>query len=100
MAKVRASVAGASGYAGGELARWLMQHPAVELMHVTAFREQGRPLADVFPNLRGFGDHTLNGAGWAEISDAASAVCSDESAVLLAKNSAAPGRFERCPNSV
>ena len=67
MAKVRASVAGASGYAGGELARWLMQHPAVEVVHVTAFREQGRPLADVFPNLRGFGDHTLNGAGWAEM---------------------------------
>lgn len=67
MEKVRASVAGASGYAGGELVRWLMHHPAAEVVHVTAFREQGRPLADVFPNLRGFGDHTLNGAGWREM---------------------------------
>ena len=47
MEKVRASVAGASGYAGGELVRWLMHHPAAEVVHVTAFREQGRPLADL-----------------------------------------------------
>ena len=67
MKKVRASVAGASGYAGGELVRWLTHHPSVDVAHVTAFREQGRPLADVFPNLRGFGDHTLNGAGWPEM---------------------------------
>ena len=67
MEKVRASVAGASGYAGGELVRWLTHHPDVDVVHVTAFREQGRPLADVFPNLRGFGDHTLNGAGWQEM---------------------------------
>jgi N-acetyl-gamma-glutamyl-phosphate reductase len=65
--KVRASVAGASGYAGGELVRWLTHHPGVDLVHLTAFREQGRSLADVFPNLRGFGDHTLNGAGWREM---------------------------------
>ncbi len=67
MKKVRASVAGASGYAGGELVRWLTHHPSVDVAHVSAFREQGRPLADVFPNLRGFGDHTLNGAGWLEM---------------------------------
>ncbi len=67
MKRLRASVAGASGYAGGELVRWLTHHPSVDVAHVTAFREQGRPLADVFPNLRGFGDHTLNGAGWIEM---------------------------------
>jgi len=47
--------------------RWLTHHPGVDLVHLTAFREQGRLLADVFPNLRGFGDHTLNGAGWREM---------------------------------
>ena len=47
--------------------RWLTHHPGVDLVHLTAFREQGRSLADVFPNLRGFGDHTLNGAGWREM---------------------------------
>lgn len=67
MERVRVSVAGASGYAGGELVRWLARHPRVELAHLTAFREKGRPLADVFPNLRGFGSHTLNGTGWEEM---------------------------------
>jgi N-acetyl-gamma-glutamyl-phosphate reductase len=67
MERIRASVAGASGYAGGEVVRWLARHPRVELAHVTAFREQGRPLADVFPNLRGFAGQTLNGTGWGEM---------------------------------
>ena len=69
MELIRASVAGASGYAGGELVRWLARHPSVEVAHLTAFREQGRPLGDVFPNLRGFGDHLLNGAGWRRMAE-------------------------------
>jgi N-acetyl-gamma-glutamyl-phosphate reductase len=77
MAGLRASVAGASGYAGGEVVRWLAGHPRVELVHLTAFREKGRPLGDVFPNLRGFGAQTLNGTGWEEMS-------SDSDVVFLA----------------
>jgi len=67
MDRIRASVAGASGYAGGEVVRWLARHPRVELAHLTAFREQGRPVASVFPNLRGFAGQTLNGTGWLEM---------------------------------
>lgn len=74
MERVRVSVAGASGYAGGELVRWLARHPRVELAHLTAFREKGRPLADVFPNLRGFGPHTLNGTGWEEMAEGSDVV--------------------------
>lgn len=77
MAGIRASVAGASGYAGGEVVRWLACHPRVELVHLTAFREKGRPLGDVFPNLRGFGSQTLNGMGWEEMA-------SDSDVVFLA----------------
>jgi N-acetyl-gamma-glutamyl-phosphate reductase len=69
MERIRASVAGASGYAGGELVRWLAHHPRVEVVHLTAFREQGRPLGDVFPNLRGFADHMLNGTGWRQMGE-------------------------------
>ncbi|MGI0149188.1 MAG: N-acetyl-gamma-glutamyl-phosphate reductase, partial [Thermoplasmata archaeon] len=58
MHMLRVSVAGASGYAGGELVRWLERHPRVELVHLTAFREQGRPIADIFPNLRGIVSQT------------------------------------------
>lgn len=57
--------------------RWLAGHPRVELVHLTAFREKGRPLADVFPNLRGFGAQTLNGTGWEEMA-------SDSDVVFLA----------------
>jgi len=67
MERIRASVAGASGYAGGEVVRWLARHPRVELAHLTAFRETGRPVDSVFPNLRGFAPQTLNGAGWEEM---------------------------------
>jgi len=64
---LRVSVAGASGYAGGELVRWLERHPGVELVHLTAFREQGRPIADIFPNLRGIVSQTLNGTSWRQL---------------------------------
>ncbi|MEO8348967.1 MAG: N-acetyl-gamma-glutamyl-phosphate reductase [Acidobacteriota bacterium] len=77
MDRLRASVAGASGYAGGELVRWLSRHPRVELAHLTAFRERGRPLADVFPNLRGFTTQTLNGTSSADMA-------SDSDVVFLA----------------
>jgi len=77
MDRLRVSVAGASGYAGGELVRWLSRHPRVELAHLTAFREQGRPLADVFPNLRGFTTRTLNGTSWRDMA-------SDSDVVFLA----------------
>ena len=65
--RLRVSVAGASGYAGGELVRWLSGHPRVDLVHLTAFREAGRPVADVFPNLRGFATQTLNGTSWRDL---------------------------------
>ena len=65
--RLRVSVAGASGYAGGELVRWLSGHPRVHLVHLTAFREAGRPVADVFPNLRGFATQTLNGTSWRDL---------------------------------
>jgi N-acetyl-gamma-glutamyl-phosphate reductase len=77
MGRLRASVAGASGYAGGEVVRWLTRHPRVELAHLTAFREAGRPLADVFPNLRGFTTQTLNGTSWRDMA-------SDSDVVFLA----------------
>ena len=32
--KIRAAVVGASGYAGSELTRFLLAHPAVELTHL------------------------------------------------------------------
>jgi LysW-gamma-L-alpha-aminoadipyl-6-phosphate/LysW-L-glutamyl-5-phosphate reductase len=50
---IRASIIGASGYVGGELARLLLFHPEVELARVTSERLAGKPFASSHPNLRG-----------------------------------------------
>lgn len=50
---VRASIIGASGYVGGELARLLLSHPEVELAQVTSERLAGKPFTSTHPNLRG-----------------------------------------------
>ncbi len=49
----RVAVAGASGYAGGELLRLLAGHPDLELGPVTAQSSAGRRITDVHPNLAG-----------------------------------------------
>lgn len=51
--KIPVAVVGASGYTGQELLRLLVMHPRVTLAAVTSRQESGRPLAEVFPRLRG-----------------------------------------------
>ena len=46
------AVAGASGYAGGELLRLLSQHPEFDITTVTAFQNAGQPLISTQPHLR------------------------------------------------
>ncbi len=53
------AVAGASGYAGGELLRLLSQHPDLEVVTVTAFQNAGQFLSEVQPHLRSYGELTL-----------------------------------------
>ncbi|MGV9321635.1 N-acetyl-gamma-glutamyl-phosphate reductase [Streptomyces sp. NPDC003660] len=48
---VRAAVAGASGYAGGELLRLLLGHPGVEVGTLTAHSSAGRRLGELQPQL-------------------------------------------------
>lgn len=45
-------IVGASGYTGVELARILASHPEVRLTVATSRQYAGKPLAEVFPNLR------------------------------------------------
>lgn len=49
----RVAVAGASGYAGGELLRLLAGHPDLELAAVTGGTSAGKPVTSVHPNLTG-----------------------------------------------
>ncbi|MEW2589629.1 N-acetyl-gamma-glutamyl-phosphate reductase [Micromonospora aurantiaca] len=50
---IRVAVAGASGYAGGELLRLLAGHPEFELITATAHSQAGQPVAAVHPHLAG-----------------------------------------------
>lgn len=53
------AVAGASGYAGGELLRLLSAHPEFEVTTVTAFTNAGQPLIAAQPHLRSLAHLTL-----------------------------------------
>jgi N-acetyl-gamma-glutamyl-phosphate reductase len=50
---IRVAVAGASGYAGGELLRLLAGHPDLEIAAVSAGSSAGKPVTSVHPNLIG-----------------------------------------------
>lgn len=49
---LKVGIVGASGYTGVELARILAGHPEVRLTVATSRQYAGKPLAEVFPNLR------------------------------------------------
>ncbi len=53
------AVAGASGYAGGELLRLLAAHPEFEVRTVTAHSNAGQKLSEVHPHLRSLRHLTL-----------------------------------------
>jgi N-acetyl-gamma-glutamyl-phosphate reductase len=50
---IRVAVAGASGYAGGELLRLLAGHPDLEIGAVTGGSSAGKPVTSAHPNLTG-----------------------------------------------
>lgn len=54
-----AAIAGASGYAGGELLRLLLDHPEIEIGTVTAGSNAGTPLIEHQPHLRPLADRIL-----------------------------------------
>ncbi|QIG43429.1 N-acetyl-gamma-glutamyl-phosphate reductase [Nocardioides anomalus] len=55
----RVAVAGASGYAGGELLRLLLQHPDVEIGALTAGSNAGERLGGLQPHLTPLADRVL-----------------------------------------
>ncbi|MFD7444972.1 N-acetyl-gamma-glutamyl-phosphate reductase [Streptomyces sp. NPDC059909] len=56
---VRAAVAGASGYAGGELLRLLLAHPGVEIGALTGHSNAGQRLGSLQPHLLPLADRVL-----------------------------------------
>jgi N-acetyl-gamma-glutamyl-phosphate reductase len=56
---VRVAVAGASGYAGGELLRLIHGHPGMELGPVTADSSAGSAVTDLHPHLSGLSGRVI-----------------------------------------
>lgn len=50
---IRIGIVGGTGYTGVELLRLLAQHPEAQVDIITSRGEDGRPVADLFPSLRG-----------------------------------------------
>lgn len=85
---MRAAVAGASGYAGGELLRLLAGHPELEVAVAAAGSRAGESLAAVHPNLAALADRVLDGthpAALAEADVVFLALPHGESAAIAAK---------------
>jgi N-acetyl-gamma-glutamyl-phosphate reductase len=66
----RVAVAGASGYAGGELLRLLAGHPDLEIGPLAAGSSAGAPVTAVHPNLIGLADRTFGPADPAALAGA------------------------------
>lgn len=56
---LRVAVAGATGYAGGELLRLLLGHPEIQIGALTAHTTVGRRLGDLAPHLLPLADRVL-----------------------------------------
>src|SRR5207344_2069150 len=70
MSTVRVAVAGASGYAGGELLRLVLGHPELELAAVCAAASAGRPVTELHPHLTALADRTFDATDPALLADA------------------------------
>jgi len=84
----RVAVAGASGYAGGELLRLLAGHPDLEVGALAAQSSAGAPVTAIHPHLPAFGGRHFTGTDPAEFADADllfTALPHGESAALAAK---------------
>ena len=76
MHMTRVAVAGASGYAGGEVLRLLLGHPDLEIGAVTAGGNAGQRLGAIHPHLTPLADRVLE--------DTTADVLADHDAVVLA----------------
>jgi N-acetyl-gamma-glutamyl-phosphate reductase len=65
---IKVGIVGGTGYTGVELLRLLAVHPDVELTAITSRKEDGLPVADMFPSLRGRVNHKFSSPENADLS--------------------------------
>jgi N-acetyl-gamma-glutamyl-phosphate reductase len=56
---MKVGVLGASGYAGGELLRYLALHPEFEATYIAAGSNAGEPISSIHPQLSQFAGQKL-----------------------------------------
>ena len=56
---MKVSIIGATGYAGAELLGLLVNHPEVEIAHITSESQTGKSIVESYPHLRGIFDKKL-----------------------------------------
>ncbi len=78
----RVAIVGATGYAGGELARLLLRHPEARLVAAVARSHRGEPLRTVQPHLHDAPDDLVVGADVADAEVVFSALPAGEAAKL------------------
>jgi N-acetyl-gamma-glutamyl-phosphate reductase len=89
----RVAIAGASGYAGGELLRLVAAHPDLEVVAVAAHSNAGQRVGETHPNLRSVADLVF--------ADTDPAIFADADLVFLAlPHGASPALAAELPESV
>lgn len=66
---IKVGIVGGTGYTGVELLRILATHPDVELTEITSRKEDGLPVADMFPSLRGHVDLAFSSPDKAKLTE-------------------------------
>jgi len=66
---VRVGIYGASGYTGSRLAYYLSRHSEVKLVFATSRKEKGKPISELYGNLRGLCDIEFSDPGEVENMD-------------------------------
>ena len=49
---LKVSIIGATGYAGAELLKILLNHPEVEVVHITSESSTGKKISELYPHLK------------------------------------------------
>lgn len=66
---IKVGIVGGTGYTGVELLRLLAAHPQVELVAITSRKEDGLPVADMYPSLRGYVSLTFSAPEKAKLTE-------------------------------
>ena len=64
---IKIGIVGGTGYTGVELIRLLAKHPQAQLTAITSRKEDGMPVAEMFPSLRGWVDLAFSDPAHADL---------------------------------